>query len=46
MGGLGPGLLFMLRTIGKNSSPDVYREAVLQTLAAVREDRKEAGKRD
>ena len=44
--GLSPGLLFMLRTVGKNSSPDVYKEAVLQTLAEIREERKAADKKD
>ena len=46
LGGLSPGLLFMLRTVGKNSSPDVYKEAVLQTLAEIREERKAADKKD
>ena len=38
--GLSPGLMFMLRTIGQNSRHDVYKEAVLQTLAAIRGERK------
>ena len=38
-GGLSPGLMFMLRTIGLNSSQDVYKETVLQTLKAIKEER-------
>ena len=40
--GLSPGLMFMLRTVGGNCGREVYKEAVLQTLYAVREERKAA----
>ena len=40
--GLSPGLMFMLRTVGGNCGSDVYKEAVLQTLHALREERKAA----
>ena len=38
LGGLSPGLMFMLRSIGLNSKPDVYKETVLQTLKAIKEE--------
>ena len=45
VGGLSPGLMFMLRTIGQNSSHDVYKETVLQTLKAIKEERDTPKKR-
>ena len=39
MGGLNPGLVFMMRTIMQNSSCDVYKKTVLQTLTTIK-DRK------
>ena len=45
-GGLSPGLMFILRTIGLNSRHDVYKEAVLQTLAALRKERKSSVKEE
>jgi hypothetical protein len=39
--GLSSGLIFVLDVIGKNCRPDVFKETVLQTLAAIKQFKRE-----